>query len=408
LSRNLLCVYDIGSVPPRRIAAVAKSTGCNLVFVVPRNEHCESVIPILQVLGSVFRIDDASYEATIDSLRALGPDGILTFSEHQLLLTARLAEALSLPFHVPDAIPGLIQKGRQRELLSAAGIPGPKHVVLDEPDIGAVSAAALRYPVVVKPMVGAGSRNTTRADDERELEGYLREFLPNERVVVVEEMLQGRPQVAPWGDTVGIDCLVDGSAIETIFITGKFAYQPPFRESGGYGPDLILGEQEIAEIEDVARGAITALGLTFGVVGVELKLTAEGPRVIEVNGRLGAWVDDLAVRAEHNAPAEIAIKAALGIPWVAPSNPSNSGVAFNYVIYAPVSATTVAEVGPQDAIRRAAGVDQVQILKPAGSSVDWQLGSAGAVASVNGLVADHAELASLIDYLQQVDWIRYD
>ena len=47
----------------------------------------------------------------------------------------------------------------------------------------------------------------------------------------------------------------------------------------------------------VATAAIHALGITIGVTHTEVKLTPDGPKIIEVNGRLGGSVAPLLARS---------------------------------------------------------------------------------------------------------------
>ena len=45
---------------------------------------------------------------------------------------------------------------------------------------------------------------------------------------------------------------------------------------------------------DIASMAIKALGVRVGFLHTEIKLTPDGPRIIEVNGRLGGSVAEMA------------------------------------------------------------------------------------------------------------------
>ncbi len=75
-------------------------------------------------------------------------------------------------------------------------------------------------------------------------------------------------------------------------ITGRFPLAPPFRETGFFIPASIAPGQQ-AELLDLAGETLRALGLEVGAAHTEIKLTSEGPRVIEVNGRIGGGVPDM-------------------------------------------------------------------------------------------------------------------
>src|SRR5262249_1594043 len=57
--------------------------------------------------------------------------------------------------------------------------------------------------------------------------------------------------------------------------------------------------------------AIVSVGASNGAVHTEIKLTPEGPRIIEVNGRLGGCIGELLAEAGYNVVAEIG-RVALG------------------------------------------------------------------------------------------------
>ena len=75
-------------------------------------------------------------------------------------------------------------------------------------------------------------------------------------------------------------------------ITGRFPLAPPFRETGFFIP-ATLGAEQKARVLDLAGQTLRALGVEHGAAHTEIKLTAEGLRVIEVNGRIGGGVPEM-------------------------------------------------------------------------------------------------------------------
>jgi biotin carboxylase len=97
---------------------------------------------------------------------------------------------LSLPgMTVEETVP-FRDKEQMKRVLDAAGIRTPKH-------LNATSARGVReaaewigYPLIVKPIAGAGSKDTYRLDDGDELEGILPR-LGHVPEVSVEEFVEG-------------------------------------------------------------------------------------------------------------------------------------------------------------------------------------------------------------------------
>jgi biotin carboxylase len=90
-----------------------------------------------------------------------------------MVLAARLREELGLPgLTVAQTVP-FRDKERMKQLLDAAGLRTPWHVAATT--VAEVWAAAERvgYPLIVKPIDGAGSADTYRADSAAELDAIL-------------------------------------------------------------------------------------------------------------------------------------------------------------------------------------------------------------------------------------------
>ena len=132
---------------------------------------------LLPRLGRVVDVAGRSSGEVAAELRDLGVDGVLAFTDTQLLTAARLGEALGSDGNPVEVVRALTDKVVQREVLAAVGLPGPRHVAVDAdagPDGLAGLLAGLRFPVVVKPRRGSGSRDTVRFDDADGATRYLR------------------------------------------------------------------------------------------------------------------------------------------------------------------------------------------------------------------------------------------
>ncbi|MEU5794693.1 ATP-grasp domain-containing protein [Streptomyces sp. NPDC047813] len=215
------------------------------------------------------------------------------------------------------------------------------------------------------------------------------------------------PVEAPWGDYMAVDCVARGDDVRPVFVSSKFALAEPFRERGAYGGQSVVPDDLVREVADLACRAVGALGV-HGVADVEIKLTPDGPRIIEVNGRLGAWVDDLGVRAGSSVPADIAVKAALGRPYTTPDPVGRGPAVFHYLIVPPVGATRVKAMRDLTGLRRLPYVNRVVPLVEPGAPVDWRIGAAGNVAALSGSAPDPAALAETVAAIEATDWIDYE
>lgn len=399
---RLLVVYDTGSEGPARLGEAARDNDCELLFVVADTDHAREMVPALAVFGSVVDIED------FDALRKLDPTGIVTFSEFQIGATADLAERLGLPYHARADVPAITRKDMQRKRFQQAGVDAVRAVTITSADQLTEALAYVGLPAIIKPVIGASSRNTVAVHTEDDCRAKICEFLRGESALLLEELLVGRPTERPWGDYIAVDCVATGDHVAPVFVTSKFALAPPFRERGGYGGRSVVADHEVKEVAELACQAVHALGIRTGIADVEIKLTPAGPQVIEVNGRLGGWVDDLAVRSNTSNPVDIAIRSALGRPVPSLDLGSDGPIAYHYLVVPPLGASRVRAIRGISGLRAVPSVQWVSVLTDVGSSVDWRIGARSNAAAVLGAVDTHEQLADVVDRIERVDWIEYD
>ncbi|HBP18491.1 MAG TPA: hypothetical protein DEA08_12000 [Planctomycetes bacterium] len=110
--------------------------------------------------------------------------------EAAMELTAEVRVAFGLPGLDPDQTQLFRDKDAMRNALDRAGIRNPRHARAASDGEILAAAAKVGFPLIVKPVAGAGSANTYKLGDERE----LRSLLPRLRgvaEVVVEEFISG-------------------------------------------------------------------------------------------------------------------------------------------------------------------------------------------------------------------------
>lgn len=230
-------------------------------------------------------------EALLERVAALhgvfGFDGVITSCDYYLPAVARIAAHLDLPGPGARAVEDACRKDATRRVLAAAGVPGPRFAVHAEWAELSRAAREIGYPLVVKPVDLCAGMFVRRVDDEQQLSAAFRalaDFPVNARgqrrdpAVLVEELLTG-PEVS-------VETVSHGGAVHVVGVTDKsIGGAPAFIETGHMFP-AALSPAEAADAEHTAEAALKALGLVDGVVAhTEIKLTPDGPRVVEVNPR---------------------------------------------------------------------------------------------------------------------------
>ncbi|MBZ4321253.1 ATP-grasp domain-containing protein [Streptomyces huiliensis] len=397
----LAVAYDEGAVSPAEIA-VGVAGLAPVAFVLPHSPHVRKLRPVLSRLGRVVQLTGRPERDAV-LLRRLAPAGVLTFSESLLRVTAGLARTLGLPHHTPEVAEVLTDKYRQRERLAAAGVDTVR--CRPVPDVAAWEAAlsAVGLPAVVKPVHGQGSRGTFAVHDRADADRVRsRLFDGPEDTWVVEELLRGRPS-GPFGDYVSVETATGPDGTEVLAVTGKHPLTPPFRETGQFWPAALPHEDREA-VSDLAVRAVTALGVTTGVCHTEVKLTPGGPRIIEVNGRLGGHLNELSRRACGVDLVRVAALLALGAP--PPPAPAPPGrVYFQFNGLAPVRPGRLRALTGGDEIRRLEGITGHRPYVRPGDDLPGGVGSVF-MDLLTGDAPDHPAMVELLD--RALPLLRYE
>ncbi|MFF2778636.1 acetyl-CoA carboxylase biotin carboxylase subunit family protein [Streptomyces sp. NPDC058052] len=397
----LLVVHDRGSATVLRVLAAARGL-CRVVLLCePGDPRTGEELRAAGRHAEVVDITGLGEDAVCRLAAGLAPAGVVTFSERRLRLTARVAEACGLPFHSPETAAVLTDKYRQRRALAAGGVQDTRCALVRGPADADAALAATGLPAVLKPRSGAGGVDTCLVRSPDELLSRLAEFTADGAGdFVLEEYLPGDPAGAGpgAGDYVSVESVVAGGEPRTVAVTGKLPLAPPFRETGHLLP-APLAPGLVTEAVRLERRALRALGVRHGVTHTEIKLTPDGPRVIEVNGRLGGHIAEIVQRSLGYDLVAAALRLALGLPAPDPAEagvPVRDGVAFHCKLVAPQDRERP-DLGPLAALlAELPGVDLVDVSPAAGAAGErtagWRAGTAGAVGVVYGSAADHAEL----------------
>lgn len=394
---SIVVVVGAGPVNAADVA-IGLAELAELIFVCADPAH--QLIPVFAELSEVIVVENG-VDSTARRLVAAEPAAIVTFSDDVMMLTAELASRLNLPFHDRATAARLTDKSLQRARLRECGVDEVRSQPLRSAADWPAALAKIGLPAVLKPAHGCGSRDTylvSRPEQGRQLADRL---LGAGTDYVLEEYLVGRP-CQPFGDFVSVESIVSPAGIQHVAITGKLPMAPPFREVGHCWPSP-LGEQEAEQVKALVGRAVSALGVTLGLTHTEIKLTPDGPRVIEVNGRLGGYINDFARNAFGINLVEIAGRLALGLPL--PPVPNRlDRVYFQLHNLTPTSAFTLLETSGIRELRRIGGITSYRSYCDPGDEFGPSVMSRH-FDLIFGVADDHADMFAILDQLR--DRLRY-
>ncbi|CRK56699.1 hypothetical protein [Alloactinosynnema sp. L-07] len=385
-------VHDLASADPVTVIGAARRL-CAPVFVCDR-ERMRPDAAWPGAYATVIDVTGLGPDERAAAVAAVLPAGVVTFSEYQLAETARLAATLGLPGHAAATVDVLTDKFAQRRALAAAGVQPTRCAVVTDVD---AAIAEVGLPAVVKPRVGAGSRHTSRVDTRDEFAAAVAAAgVP----VVAEELLVGDQSVAGvgFGDYVSVESVHTPAGSRQVCVTGKFPLAEPFRETGMLLPSPLADESAVLALD---AAATDALGIRHGIAHTEIKLTPDGPRVIEVNGRLGGYAWEILHRAGGPNLVAVALRLAMGEdPQV--SAPTWRGVTYQVFLTPPAAGGVLVEVSGVDAVRALPGVRKVDVHAQPGAVVDASVGTQAHLGLVYGAAADHAGVLDVADSVRSL------
>lgn len=296
-------------------------------------------------------------------------DGVLCWDEARILPAAYVTEALGLRGGGPAVIERVRDKGQTRAVLGAAGVAQPRSYPVSTLDEALEAADRIGYPVVLKPRGLAASLGVVRVKDAGELRDAFSFSIGAKAPdpvgldfatpLLVEEYVSG--------EEVSVDAVVQDGTVTALYVGRKVVGYPPYSEEIGHvvvGDDPLLRDPVLL---NALQDTHTALGFLDGWTHSEFILTAGGPRLIEVNGRIGGdMVPYLGRLATGIDPGLAAASAACGLaPEVEPGPSRVAGIRF---FYPEEENTTIASVG-FDQDRLPAAIDQVSPMVLPGAVV---------------------------------------
>jgi len=256
-------VYGVGEQPEALLPPVARRSLSGYVQVRSLWDEAQTVLDVQRLAA----------EVRIERVECLWEPGVM--------LAAQLREALDLPGMRVEQALTFRDKERMKQVLDEAGIRTPRHAgATTEPECRA-AAERIGYPLIVKPVAGAGSADTYRVDVSSELERIL-PAVRHVREVSVEEFIEGEEHTF---DTISAD--------GRILYENVSWYRPPplvGRSLEWVSPQTVCLRDPYAKEyqtgREMGQAVLRALGFETGFTHMEWFRTASGEAVfVEIAAR---------------------------------------------------------------------------------------------------------------------------
>jgi carbamoyl-phosphate synthase large subunit len=271
--KDSLLVFG-GSELQLSIIKKAKDLGYHTIVIDP------DPTALAKKIADVFlKIDGTDFEKTLEVAKHYHVKGIVTSAtDNPILMMCRIASEFNLLFPSYESCETLLDKGKFKYFLNKNNIPCAKGNVYTLND--KINTNQYIYPVILKPVIGSGSRGVIKCSNYNQLVEAIKEtvrYSKDERFIV-EEYIDG--------DEISVEAIVNNNKIDILQLTDKIVSSPPYNvELGHIQPSKY--SNRIEEIQNILQAIIDVTGLNNCAIHPEFKVKNDKITIIELGPRLG-------------------------------------------------------------------------------------------------------------------------
>ncbi|EMX6285280.1 ATP-grasp domain-containing protein [Providencia rettgeri] len=269
----------------------AKELGIYILFIGSRKYYNRISDDDLNFIDEFYEADTNDDENILSIAKQLHSkqkiDGVITFMEFYVPLAAKVAEVLNLKGIGYDNALKARNKHLMRNVFKEKNVPIPRYSIVTDFHSAKNEAQLMGYPNIIKPINMAGSRGVLRNNNVDELEKHFSEIdgiippfgVKKANLFLIEEYLDGQEY--------SIETISFNGMTHIISITKKYVSNNGYFVELGHTLPATLPLAEENQIKAVVTQALQALNINDGGGHTEVKVTANGVKVIEVGARLG-------------------------------------------------------------------------------------------------------------------------
>ena len=212
-------------------------------------------------------------------------DGVLTVGTDASQTVAAVADALNLPGIPFEVAERATDKIKMRQVLQEKGVPVPDFRPIWTLEDCRQAIDNIPLPLVIKPCDNMGARGVRKIESIDDLVPAFREAKEASisGKLILEEFMEGVE--------LSLDALVYENEIHITGVADRIIEHAPYFVEVGHTLPSILPAGQQAQAVEVFKQAISALGIDIGAAKGDIKITSEGPKVVEIAARLsGGWM----------------------------------------------------------------------------------------------------------------------
>lgn len=221
-------------------------------------------------------------DAICEVAKDFQPDGIMTLATDMPMRSIAAATSLlGLPGISMDTAIKSTDKGEMIKAFKEHGVESPWFYIIEKEEQLKEVMPQIEYPCILKPTDNAGSRGVMLVNSETELYEAYQYSMSQSRGgwVILEEYMSG-PEVS-------VEVMVVDGVPHVLQVTDKLTTGAPYFVEMGHNQPSMLPIEDVERIKDLACRAVKSVGINCGPSHVEIKLTPNGPKMVELGARMG-------------------------------------------------------------------------------------------------------------------------
>ena len=229
-----------------------------------------------------FNVSTIDVEGVTIVAQKFHPDGIMTLATDMPVRSiAAAGAACGLPCVSAETALKATDKAEMIKAFEAHGVEHPWYYIVGNKAEYAKAFNKISFPCILKPTDNSGSRGVVLVHDCAELDSAYR-YAQNESrngAVIIEEYLEG-PEFS-------VEIMVIDGEPYVLQITDKLTTGAPHFVEMGHSQPSMQNMETQEKIRNLAVRAVKAIGIQTGPAHVEIILTREGPKMVELGARMG-------------------------------------------------------------------------------------------------------------------------
>lgn len=288
---HLLMIESWVGASGNLLPPLLKSLGHNYTFVTRKPEHYQNTLSaekhaVFKYADSVLVTETNDMIGLIEFLKPYRFDGVITVCDYYIDIVKEVAKVFNLPCPFPKEVNRVRQKHLMRQMLDEKSIPNPKYRLAHNWFEVEKATDEIGFPLVIKPVDLASSAYVRLIQNYEELrdayqnlEAFPLNFREQRRdcIYLLEEFIEG--------EEVSVESISYNGEITILGVTDKSITGKPYFIENGHMYPARLDDRTHTEVTQFVLSVLKAANFNHGIAHTEVKITAEGPRVVEINPR---------------------------------------------------------------------------------------------------------------------------